>query len=250
MVAQISETIGRALGSAVDTMFGLVDNLVNGLRGETGNKIIDSFVKGFQSVITPDRLKKIKETITVVFGKVVQWIGKAIIEGMKLLFASLWNEGGIVGKALIGSFLLGPLQFLGTQILKMAGGFETAQQALGSFSSGVKDFVLGGARSVSGIQGPMPTPSGTRGLMAKSGLNKAVTQLKGGFSQVNSALKYGAQETRVGFQMLKMGQWKEVLGVFKGGNVLKNLRGFGSALGKGVKTLGKFGGIAAAIFAI
>ena len=217
--AKIGEAIGGIIGSVVSTVGNLMAQ-VSGLA--TSGPLAKGFTDGFNAAGGPKGIANVFKSVFALFGKIITDIFKA----------------APLESAILAGVVLLP----------------------GIISAAVGGLVTKVVSSIGSMSVPMPklpvSPNRIKGrpqVMVKKAVDSLaspIKKFKGGLGQLNSALKYGAQETRAGSQMLKMGQWKEVLGVFKGGNIVKGLRGFGSALGKGVRTLGKFGGALTAIFGI
>jgi len=117
MVAAIVETIGAALGAAVDTLFTAIDNMLGGIESKTGSKLIDAFGRGFSKIITPERAAQIGQIIErlmqklfnmagdVLINKVIPAIGRGILMGIQ----AAWNAGPL-GKFLVVVGVLGTFQ--------------------------------------------------------------------------------------------------------------------------------------------
>jgi len=117
LVAGIAETIGAALGAAIDTLFRAIDGLFGAIEGKTGNKMIDAFTRGFTKIITPERAAEIGKIIERVLQKLFNMISDVLINrvlpmvGKSILLAitSAWNAGPL-GKFLVVVGVLGTFQ--------------------------------------------------------------------------------------------------------------------------------------------
>jgi len=147
LVAGIAETIGAALGAAIDTLFRAIDGLFGAIEGKTGNKMIDAFTRGFTKIITPERAAEIGKIIERVLQKLFNMISDVLINrvlpmvGKSILLAitSAWNAGPL-GKFLVVVGVLGTFTkavmaaqaALQTMAAVKGGAFEALSMASGS----------------------------------------------------------------------------------------------------------------------
>lgn len=118
LMQDISSAIGEALGATIDAIFTLLDKLINGVKGDTGVKVVDAFVKGFQKVITKERFDQIMKTFEKAMAMAFETIGSSLVKvGIPALLSAI--KGALGGLAKSGPLGLAVVVGLAVKALYM-----------------------------------------------------------------------------------------------------------------------------------
>jgi hypothetical protein len=165
-IADLAETLGKAMGAFIDTVFTMLDGALSGVESKTGNKIVEAFGRGFASVINKRRADEIAEIIdrlltkvfdmaaNILITKVIPAIGVAIIKSIE----AAWKAGPL------GKFLV------------IVGVLTTFQRAVVAATAAMKALALlralggGGLRGLGGVAGPARTAAGSRAMAIGAGI--------------------------------------------------------------------------------
>lgn len=163
--------IGEAIGGVIGTVVATVGQMIAQIAGiATSGKLAEGFAKGFKDAGGVEGFRQIIQSV-------FKLMGQAIVEAFKAapfevsLIAGLVLFGPAIAAA-VGTAIVGAIPRLMSSLLKGGG-------------------AAGALRGAAGVQGPMRTASGTRGLMVGGAARGAGRQTAGALGRINQAAAPG-----------------------------------------------------------